>query len=52
VHGAVRIATDGDAGEIDAGDAAKVENEPHISIRARDRGAEVLLVETRAETGR
>jgi quercetin 2,3-dioxygenase len=48
VHGAAHIATDGDAGELDEGGAAKVTGETEISVRARDDGAELLLVETRA----
>jgi redox-sensitive bicupin YhaK (pirin superfamily) len=48
VHGAAHAATDRDAVEIDAGGAAKVVDEPVVSIRAQDGGAEALLVETRA----
>jgi redox-sensitive bicupin YhaK (pirin superfamily) len=48
VHGDAHVATDGDAGELDEGAAAKVENETDLTVRARDDGAEVLLVETRA----
>ena len=47
VRGAVHAATDRDAVEIDAGGAAKIEAEPEVSTRAREEGAEVLLVETR-----
>jgi redox-sensitive bicupin YhaK (pirin superfamily) len=48
VHGDAHVATDGDAGELDEGGAAKVVDEPELSVRARDAGAELLLVETRA----
>jgi redox-sensitive bicupin YhaK (pirin superfamily) len=48
VHGNAHVATDGDAVEIDLGGAVKIEGEPDIMVRARDRGAELLLVETRA----
>jgi hypothetical protein len=48
VRGAAHIATDVDAVEVDEGGAAKVEGEREVTIRARDDGAEVLLVETRA----
>ena len=48
VHGAAHVATDGDAGELEVGGAAKVTGETEISVRARDDGAELLLVETRA----
>jgi redox-sensitive bicupin YhaK (pirin superfamily) len=47
VHGAAHIATDTDAGELDEGGAAKIVGEPEVTVRARDAGAEVLLVETR-----
>ena len=47
VHGTAQVATDGDAGELDEGGAAKVTGDPEISVRARDDGAELLLVETR-----
>ena len=48
VHGAARVASDGDAGELTAGSAAKVVGETAITVRAGDEGAELLLVETRA----
>jgi len=48
VHGSAHVATDGDAGELDEGGAAKVIAEPEFDVRARDAGAELLLVETRA----
>ncbi len=43
---------DGDTGELDEGGAAKVVDEPEVSGRARDAGAEFLLAEIRMETGR
>jgi quercetin 2,3-dioxygenase len=48
VHGDAHVATDGDAGELDEGGAAKLVVERGVSVRARDAGAELLLVETRA----
>jgi redox-sensitive bicupin YhaK (pirin superfamily) len=48
VHGNVDVSTKDDASEIDEAAAAKIVDEPGVSIRARDAGAEVLLVETRA----
>ena len=48
VHGAAHVATDGDAGELDEGGAAKLVDEPEVRVRAGDAGAELLLVETRA----
>ena len=48
VHGSAHVATDSDAGELDEGGAAKVIAEPAVDVRARDAGAELLLVETRA----
>jgi redox-sensitive bicupin YhaK (pirin superfamily) len=48
VQGDAHVATDGDAVEIDLGGAAKVEGELEVTVRARDDGAELLLVETRA----
>jgi redox-sensitive bicupin YhaK (pirin superfamily) len=50
VHGDAHVATDADAGEIDEGGAAKVTGEREVSVRARSVGAEVLLVETRADS--
>ena len=50
VHGEAHVATDDDAGELDTGGAAKVETEQEVSVRARDAGAELLLVETRRAT--
>ena len=47
VHGDAHVATDSDAGELDEGGAAKIVDEPEVSVRARDAGAELLLVETR-----
>jgi redox-sensitive bicupin YhaK (pirin superfamily) len=48
VQGDAHVATDGDAVEIDLGGAVKIVDEPEIMVRARDGGAELLLVETRA----
>jgi redox-sensitive bicupin YhaK (pirin superfamily) len=48
VHGTAHVATDSDAGELDEGGAAKVIAESVIDVRAREAGAELLLVETRA----
>lgn len=48
VYGAAHVSTDGDAGELDEGGAAKVRNEPEMTVRARAEGAELLLLETRA----
>jgi quercetin 2,3-dioxygenase len=48
VRGSAHVATDDDAGELGGGDAAKIEDETEVYIRARDDGAEILLVETRA----
>jgi quercetin 2,3-dioxygenase len=48
VHGAAHVGIDGDTGELDEGGAAKVVDEREVSVRARDAGAELLLVETRA----
>jgi redox-sensitive bicupin YhaK (pirin superfamily) len=47
VHGDAHTATDQDAAEIDTGGAAKVIGEREMTIRARQAGAEILLVETR-----
>jgi quercetin 2,3-dioxygenase len=60
VHGAAHVGTDGaagelderGAGELDEGGAAKVVDELEVTVRARAGGAEILLVETRRETGR
>jgi hypothetical protein len=48
VHGSARVATDADAGELGEGGAAKVIAESAVDVRAREAGAELLLVETRA----
>jgi redox-sensitive bicupin YhaK (pirin superfamily) len=48
VHGTAHVSSDDDAGEAAAGGAAKVVNEREVVVRARDVGAELLLVETRA----
>ena len=45
--GAAQLVAGTDGGELDEGGAAKVTDEPQLTIRARDAGAEVLLVETR-----
>jgi redox-sensitive bicupin YhaK (pirin superfamily) len=47
VHGSAHVSTDTDGGEIDTGGAAKIERESEFTVRARDHGAEALLVETR-----
>ncbi|CAN5615840.1 pirin family protein [soil metagenome] len=52
VHGAATVSTDDDSGELFEGGAAKVRDEPRVTIRADDSGAEILLVETRVDTGR
>jgi redox-sensitive bicupin YhaK (pirin superfamily) len=48
VHGSAHVAGREEAGELDEGGAAKVQEEPEVTLRAGDTGAEVLLVETRA----
>jgi len=48
VHGEALVGSDGDAGELSAGGAAKVTGETEVGVRTRDAGAELLLVETRA----
>jgi redox-sensitive bicupin YhaK (pirin superfamily) len=48
VHGDAHAGTDRDAAEISAGGAAKIIAERELTIWARQAGAEVLLVETRA----
>lgn len=48
VHGSAHVATDSDAGELDEGGAAKIVAESEVDVRARDEGAELLLVETRS----
>ena len=48
VHRSAHVATDTDAGELDEGGAAKIVGESEVGVRARDDGAELLLVETRA----
>jgi hypothetical protein len=42
----------GGQGTIDEAGAAKVIDEPEVTIAAGDQGGEILLVETRADTGR
>jgi redox-sensitive bicupin YhaK (pirin superfamily) len=49
VHGEAHAATDQDAAEIDTGGAAKITGEREVTIRARQAGAEILLVETRRQ---
>jgi redox-sensitive bicupin YhaK (pirin superfamily) len=48
VQGDAHVAGDQDAGELDAGGAAKVVDEPEVTVRAGSAGVEALLVETRA----
>jgi redox-sensitive bicupin YhaK (pirin superfamily) len=48
VHGSALVTTQSDSGEIDEGGAAKITGESLVSVRAGERGAELLLVETRA----
>jgi redox-sensitive bicupin YhaK (pirin superfamily) len=49
VHGGARLSAKEDGGDLDEGGAAKVVDEPEITIRAGEHGAEALLVETRLE---
>lgn len=46
VHGSGHVSTDTDASELHEGGAAKVVEESEVDVRARDDGAELLLVET------
>ena len=48
VHGSVAVTAAADSGELDEGGAAKIVGETAFDVRARDDGAELLLVETRA----
>jgi redox-sensitive bicupin YhaK (pirin superfamily) len=48
VHGATHVAAGSDGGELGEGGAAKVVAERALDVGAGDRGAELLLVETRA----
>jgi redox-sensitive bicupin YhaK (pirin superfamily) len=48
VHGSANVAGAADAGELNEGGAAKIVGEAEFEIRARDDGAELLLVETRS----
>jgi redox-sensitive bicupin YhaK (pirin superfamily) len=48
VHGSVEVAGSEPGGSLDEGGAAKVQDEPEVTVRADADGAEVLLVETRA----
>ena len=50
VHGDAHVGTDTDDGEVDQGGAAKVVDESEMTVRARNGGAELLLVETRNVT--
>jgi redox-sensitive bicupin YhaK (pirin superfamily) len=52
VHGDSRLTAGSSSGEVDEGGAAKIEDEQELSVRAGAQGAELLLVETRADTGR
>jgi redox-sensitive bicupin YhaK (pirin superfamily) len=52
VHGGADAAAPGGRGTIDEAGAAKVVDEPEVTVTAGDQGAELLLVETRADTGR
>jgi quercetin 2,3-dioxygenase len=48
IRGMAHVATDADAGELGEGGAVKVIEEDKVAVRARESGADVLLVETRA----
>ena len=48
VHGAAHVGPGEGGGVVDEGGAAKVQEEPEVTVRAGDDGAEILLVETRA----
>jgi redox-sensitive bicupin YhaK (pirin superfamily) len=48
VHGSANVAAGEDAGDLEEAGAAKIEAEHEVVVRAGDRGAELLLVETRA----
>jgi redox-sensitive bicupin YhaK (pirin superfamily) len=48
IRGMAHVATDADAGELGEGGAVKVIAEDKVAVRARESGADVLLVETRA----
>jgi redox-sensitive bicupin YhaK (pirin superfamily) len=48
VHGSADVSAADEGGELDEGGAAKVQDEPELTVRAGPQGAEVLLVETRA----
>jgi hypothetical protein len=52
VHGDSHVAGGDAGGDVDEGGAAKIIDEPAVTIRAHDDGAEVLLVETRMRPGR
>jgi redox-sensitive bicupin YhaK (pirin superfamily) len=51
VHGDADASSDGVGGAIDEAGAAKIVGEPGFAVRAGDRGAELLLVETRGGDG-
>jgi quercetin 2,3-dioxygenase len=48
IRGMAHVATDADGGELGEGGAVKVIAEAKVAVRARESGADVLLVETRA----
>ena len=51
VHGEAHVATDDDAGELDTGRRRQGRRPSReVSVRARDAGAQLLLVETRRVT--
>jgi len=48
VHGDLHLSTPDGEGDLDDGAAAKIVDEPELTVAARRAGAEALLVETRA----
>jgi redox-sensitive bicupin YhaK (pirin superfamily) len=52
VHGTVEVSAAGGGGALDEAGAAKVQDEPEVTVRAGTDGAEILLVETRANAER
>jgi redox-sensitive bicupin YhaK (pirin superfamily) len=52
VHGAAQVTATNEAGELDEGGAAKIVGEPGFTLNAGAGGAELLLVETRADGAR
>ena len=48
VHGSTRVATSSAEADVDEAGAAMIVDEPQFDVLAGDRGAELLLVETRA----